>query len=66
MNSRVLTLIACTPIVGGWVAVTVCLDRAWGDEQEWIRRYRWESWHDAAHYPGDRDSNGIQRKCLCR
>jgi hypothetical protein len=71
MNSGALTLIACTPLVGGWIAVTLChyrlaarrrreraawarlaervsglpeldadLDRAWGDEQEWIRRYR--------------------------
>ncbi|HEX9040863.1 MAG TPA: hypothetical protein VF838_07510 [Trebonia sp.] len=71
MGSSVLSLIACTPILGGWIAVTVChyrltarrrresaewawlaegvsglaevdadLDRAWDDEQEWIRRYR--------------------------
>ncbi len=71
MHSSLLTVIACTPILGGWIAVTVChyrltarrrrecaewarlaagvsglteldavLDRAWGDEQEWIRRYR--------------------------
>ncbi len=71
MDSSLLTVIACTPVLGGWIAVTVChyrltarrrrecaewarlaegvsglaevdtdLDRAWGDEQEWIRRYR--------------------------
>ncbi len=71
MNSGALTLIACTPVLGAWIAVIVChyrtkarrrrelaewarladgvsglvemdtdLDRAWGDEQEWIRRYR--------------------------
>jgi hypothetical protein len=33
MNSGALTLIACPPLVAD-------LDRAWGDEQEWIRRYR--------------------------
>jgi hypothetical protein len=71
VDSSALTLIACAPVLGGWVTVTVChyrsaarhrreraewarlaegvsglaeldacLDRAWGDEQERIRRHR--------------------------
>jgi hypothetical protein len=71
VESSVLILIACTPVLAGWVAVTVVhrraqarsgreraewvrlaegvsdlteldadLDRAWGNEQERIRRYR--------------------------